>query len=445
MKEYQAQVSAFSGYILGKITKSPKLFKRGEYILIAPQATKAKSGFVATIALNKESNFVNDLGTINAQILKDGQQSSGLYQGAEVCGSLVEQEAVDAQAHEEDSAEVNSGAKTANANALVLCDLATIEALNDGDVVQITPDGKLIVLLESSSYSNYLSLTERCNHRCIMCPQPPVNKENSRLAFNLRLIDFMPKSTQEIGITGGEPTLDEQELLTVLRALKKKMPDVAVTILTNAVKLSDINYASKIAACNIKDLQVDVPIFGATAEKHNEIVGAKTFYRTVKGIYNLAQCGVDVGLRIVVHKLTYQHLSDMAYFIYHNFPFVKQVAFMQMETIGYARDNIEQLWIDAFDYKDQLSEAINFLRLRRITALIYNAQLCVLNEDVWDVAKQSISQWKNINLEECQNCSKRSVCAGFFASHEDYHSSHIKALTDCESSESQCNDSQCRA
>lgn len=430
MRELECEANGLQSSVLGKITRSPKLLKRGDYILIAPQATKSKHGYAATIALSTETETV---GTAAPQLKPESTVVTTAATSATTTvtadtANTVTSKTITAPTPDSSTATVAT-AQTAKANTpLLRCTAAALEQLADGDVVQIEPNGKLTVFLESTSKSNYLALTERCNHRCIMCPQPPVAKEESRLAFNLRLIDLMDRNTQEVGITGGEPTVVEDELITVLQTLKKKMPHAAVTILTNAVKLSDLNFTRRIALCDLSDLQVDVPLFGATAAKHNHIVGAKTFYRTIKGIYNLAQCGIDVGIRIVIHQLTYQHLTDMAYFIYHNFPFVKQVAFMQMETVGYARNNIDKLWIDPYDYKDELSEAVNYLRIRKIDAVIYNAQLCVLNPDVWDVAKQSISDWKNINLPECQQCAQRCNCAGFFASHKDYHSAHIKAL-----------------
>ena len=316
-----------------------------------------------------------------------------------------------------------------------------LEMLQEGDVVLVEPkephpedtdansDARLVVLLDTGSKSNYLSLTDRCNHRCIMCPQPPVTKEPSRLAQNLRLIALMSKDTHSIGITGGEPTVVGDDLITVLRALKKRVPQAAITILTNAVKLSDRNLVHQIACCQCADLQIDVPLFASTPELHNEIVGAKTFYKTIQGLYNLASYRIDIGIRVVIHRLNYQHLTALSYFIYHNFPFVKQVAFMQMETMGYAADNIKRLWIDPYDYKDELSVAVNFLRQRRMTALIYNAQLCVLNPDVRDVAVQSISEWKNITLDTCAACARRAECPGFFASNAQFHSAHIHALS----------------
>ena len=53
---------------------------------------------------------------------------------------------------------------------------------------------------------------------------------------------------------------------------------------------------------------------------------------------------------IVVHKQTYQRLPQLADFIYHNFPFVSQVAFLQMETIGNASLMFSTL-IGAFVYQ----------------------------------------------------------------------------------------------
>lgn len=98
----------------------------------------------------------------------------------------------------------------------------------------------------------------------------------------------------------------------------------------------------------------------------------------MQGLYNLAQFGQQIGLRVVIHKQTYKRLPQLADYIYHNFPFVTQVAFMQMETTGLAETNLKDLWIDPYDYNNELREAVLLLNDRGITTYIYNAQLCVL-------------------------------------------------------------------
>lgn len=317
---------------------------------------------------------------------------------------------------------------TFTSNEKPYCIVDSVETFQEGDVVVINKQGEIIFVYEISSNHNALMATERCNHRCIMCPQPPILQEKDKTPFNLKLISLFDRSTQEIGITGGEPTLIGDNLFTLINHIKKKLPRTAVSILSNGVKFADKEYAMKLAKCRHHDLQIDIPLFSDIAEEHNRIVGAKTFYKTVQGLYNLALFRQRIGLRIVVHKQTYKRLPQFADFIYHNFPFVVQVAFMQMETTGLAKENFEELWIDPYDYNKELREAVLLLADRGMKPYIYNAQLCVLSEDIRCYAQQSISDWKDIYIEECEGCALKGQCAGFFESNRQAHSSHIKKI-----------------
>lgn len=317
---------------------------------------------------------------------------------------------------------------TFTSNEKPYCIVDSVETFQEGDVVVINKQGEIIFVYEISSNHNALMATERCNHRCIMCPQPPILQEKDKTPFNLKLISLFDRSTQEIGITGGEPTLIGDNLFTLINHIKKELPRTAVSILSNGVKFADKEYAMKLAKCRHHDLQIDIPLFSDIAEEHNRIVGAKTFYKTVQGLYNLALFRQRIGLRIVVHKQTYKRLPQFADFIYHNFPFVVQVAFMQMETTGLAKENFEELWIDPYDYNKELREAVLLLADRGMKPYIYNAQLCVLSEDIRCYAQQSISDWKDIYIEECEGCALKGQCAGFFESNRQAHSSHIKKI-----------------
>lgn len=303
-----------------------------------------------------------------------------------------------------------------------------ISDFNEGDVINISPNGEVCFLYEINSASNAIFTTARCNHRCIMCPQPPVQQEKDRTDFNLDLIKLFDKNTQEVGITGGEPTMIGDRLFDIIHQIKKSCPKAAISILSNGVKFADIDYAAKLAACNHHDLQIDIPIFSDIASIHNHIVGAKTFYKTVQGLYNLAQFGQQIGLRVVIHKQTYKRLPQLADYIYHNFPFVTQVAFMQMETTGLAETNLKDLWIDPYDYNKELREAVLLLSNRGITTYIYNAQLCVLPPELRPFAKQSISEWKDVYLPVCDGCVLKGECGGFFSTNNNNISTHIHKI-----------------
>jgi len=369
MKKLQGKSFNIDRDILGKITLTGKtIFQRSNYILVKKNVTKLDMGYLATITEND-----TDIQKRSTILLKDLEYSE----------------------------------------------------FQEGDVVLINQHGEVVFLYEIMSNHNAIMTTERCNHRCIMCPQPPISQENDKTDFNLKLLSLFDKNTKEIGITGGEPTLIGDKLFTLIKYIQKSTPGAAISLLSNGVKFADKEYAMKLAMCKHSDLQIDVPIFSDIADEHNKIVGANTFYKTIQGIYNLALFHQRIGLRIVVHRLTYKRLPQLADFIYHNFPFVSQVAFMEMETTGLAGKNIQDLWIDPFNYRDQLREAVLFLSNRGVNTYIYNAQLCVLPEDIRPFAQQSISDWKDIYLQECNGCKLKGQCGGFFESNRKYHSSHI--------------------
>ena len=288
----------------------------------------------------------------------------------------------------------------------------TLDEFNEGDVVLINKKGEIVFLYEIKSLHNAIFATERCNHRCIMCPQPPVIEEEDKTPFNLKLISLIDKNTVEVGITGGEPTLIGDKLFDLIKQIQKYQPKAGISLLTNGVKFADKAY-------------IDVPIFSDIADEHNRIVGAKTFYKTVQGLYNLALFHQRIGLRIVVHKQTYKRLPQLADYIYHNFPFVSQVAFLQMETTGNADTNLEELWIDPYDYNEELKQAVLLLANRGICTRVYNAQLCVLPHEIREFAVNAISDWKDTYLPECEGCKLRQQCGGLFASNQKHHSAHI--------------------
>lgn len=308
----------------------------------------------------------------------------------------------------------------------VISKVQNCSEFHDGDVVLLNPKGEIIFHYERNSIHNAIFITGKCNHRCIMCPQPPVTEEPDYFDFNLKVISLCHKDTKEFGITGGEPTLVGDNLFRYIKAIQKQMPNAALNLLSNGVRFADSSYAAKLAACKCKDLQIDIPLFSDIPSIHNHIVGATTFYKTVGGLYNLAIYKQKIGIRIVIHKLTYKRLPQLAEYIYRNFPFVTQVAFLQMETIGLAEGNIDDLWIDPYEYNKQLEEAVEILDNRGIKPLIYNAQLCVLPENLRGFAANAISDWKDTYLPECTSCRLKDCCGGLFASNQKHHSTHIK-------------------
>jgi His-Xaa-Ser system radical SAM maturase HxsC len=263
-----------------------------------------------------------------------------------------------------------------------------------------------------------------------MCSQPPKDVDDSgAVAKHLRLISLIENQPEVIGITGGEPTLLGAGLVTILRALSEKLPTTYVHMLTNGRRYSDGNFTRKMAEVGHSAFTSAIPLYSDTAGIHDYVVQAEgAFDETVEGLYNCAESGLAVEIRVVLHKQTYSRLPQLAEFIYRNFPFVNHVALMGMEHMGYVKKNWDDLWIDPTDYMSQLEQAVRILHCRKIRVSVYNLQLCLMPRSLWGVTRQSISDFKNIYLDECEKCQVKNYCPGLFLSQERLHSPRIRAV-----------------
>ena len=84
--------------------------------------------------------------------------------------------------------------------------------LEPGDVIGITPDGRRItVLWKQSATHNSLLLTEQCDNYCLMCSQPPKDRDDAWLFHRAKeTISLLPPSAHSLGLTGGELTVTEE-------------------------------------------------------------------------------------------------------------------------------------------------------------------------------------------------------------------------------------------
>lgn len=290
--------------------------------------------------------------------------------------------------------------------------------LADGDIVSIAPNGYVRTVFRVGSSHNALFATDRCNSYCVMCSQPPKpGGDEGRVAQLLRLIDLIEHPPEELGITGGEPTLLKGGLLEVVARAKQRLPSTTLHILSNGRLFMYADFAQELAAVRHPDLMMGIPLYSDIDYLHDHVVQARgAFDETVRGLCNLGRYGIAVEIRVVVHRYTMDRLLQLAEFIYRNLTFVAQVAFMALEPIGFAVSNLEELWAEPTDYAPQLRAAVLYLAGHGIRASIYNHQLCLLPRELWVFCRKSISDWKNDYLPVCSECVVRSECGGFFSS-----------------------------
>lgn len=301
--------------------------------------------------------------------------------------------------------------------------------LGDGDILRLSADrGDVNALFQKSARHKSFLLTERCNHYCLMCSQPPRNVQDDWIFDDIMAaIPLIDRETAALSFTGGEPTLLGPRLTKLVRQCKAYLPTTGLHILSNGRAFSNADYAREFADVAHPDLMFGIPIYSDLPDVHDYVVQADgAFDGTVRGILNLKRHGLKVEIRVVIHKQTYERLPQLARFIVRNLTFVDQVVWMGLEMTGFTRANIDALWIDPVDYQPQLSEAVQTLAAARMTTAVYNHQLCITDRALWKFATRSISDWKNEYMPECDGCSLRAECAGFFSSAKFRYSAHIQ-------------------
>lgn len=291
--------------------------------------------------------------------------------------------------------------------------------LSDGDIIRFQPaSGRFRTLYRRSAKQNFLLVTERCNHYCLMCSQPPKEVDDrwilKEIGVALPLID---KGTKSLGFTGGEPLLDWREFIEMLALCRDELPNTAVHVLSNGRAFARDEVVGAWAGLCHPNLTVGIPIYSAVDHVHDYVVQARgAFDETVLGILKLKDSGQRTEVRVVLHAITAPRIVDTCRWLARNLPFVNHVALMGLENTGFAIANADELWIDPLDYRAELAEGVNILASARVNVSVYNLQRCVLDRSVWPYAAQSISDWKNGYAEECSGCIEKDRCSGFFTS-----------------------------
>ena len=288
-----------------------------------------------------------------------------------------------------------------------------------GDVIRLMEgSSRISVLYRRGSNSNTMLATERCNSFCIMCSQPPREVDDRWLVDEmLETISLVDRDEPQLGISGGEPTLLGDNLLVVLDRARRLLPDTGLHVLSNGRRFADEAFARTVCAVRHPNLTWGIPVYSDCPEIHDYVVQAHSAWDdTLAGLYNLAKHKANIEIRVVVLRPNVERLGELAYFIFRNLTFAEHVAFMGLEPIGFAKANYEKIWIDPADCMEALNDAVFFLANRGMNVSLYNFPLCTLPNELRPFSRQSISDWKNAFLPDCDGCALRSECCGFFRS-----------------------------
>jgi His-Xaa-Ser system radical SAM maturase HxsC len=307
----------------------------------------------------------------------------------------------------------------------------TFDYLGDGDIIALhAPSKRIRSLYRRRSAHNSFLVTERCNHYCLMCSQPPRDVDDGWILDEIKqAIPLVDPDTKSFAFTGGEPLTDPQGFIDLLDQCRTTLPLTAIHVLTNGRAFANTSITAAWAKVGHPQLMAGIPIYSAVDHIHDHVVQARgAFDETVLGVLKLKDRGQRVEVRVVLHALTAPRIVETCTWLARNLPFVDHVALMGLENTGFALANDDQLWIDPLDYQDDLAKAVAIVAAAGMRVSVYNLTRCVLSPSVWPHAIQSISDWKNDYVHECHLCVEKPRCSGFFTSGRPRHSRGVKAI-----------------
>ena len=292
-----------------------------------------------------------------------------------------------------------------------------LDWLGSGDVVAIEPRaGMYRVLWRQASGHNAFLVTDRCDHYCLMCSQPPKDVDDGWIIDEIgHCLDLINPKSATLGFTGGEPFLDWQRFIPLVHKAQLRLPDTSIHVLSNGRAFARPEVVEAWSKLDKPRVCLGIPIYSAVPSTHDYVVQSSgAFDETVLGIMRLKDRGNRVEVRIVLHSHTLPRLAETCEWLARNLPFIDHVALMGMEDTGFALANHGELWIDPMDFGEVLMKGVEILNAAGLRTSIYNLPLCVLPPAVHRYSAQSISDWKNAHPPVCAPCTARNSCAGFF-------------------------------
>jgi len=181
------------------------------------------------------------------------------------------------------------------------------------------------------------NIEEICNQDCLFCFARDGDLRLTDLASAPEIFGRLSaEGVEGVMFSGREPTLNSRLPEYIARAKAAGMENV--TVETNALLFADKN---QVADCRQAGLDAAfVSFHSAKPETVAKLTGTPdSFARTLKGIINLLEAGVEVELNCVVNRFNFRELEEVATFICDNLRRITSITFSFVAPLGRAQDN----------------------------------------------------------------------------------------------------------
>lgn len=303
----------------------------------------------------------------------------------------------------------------------------------------------------------FVSPSYICNEKCIFCPCHKEARRYAPISADLikSCIDeaLQNNKIEMVLISGGEPTLykDLPEIMNYIQSAGLK-----TGILSNSLRFADDVFLNSFINNVGIVFELTTAFHSHLAEEHDAVTGIKgSFDKSLKGIRNLINAGVNITIKYVINGLSYNGLADYAQWIYLTFPDSVSWVICNMDLCGEALNNNSTTAVSFDESKPYLEKALeivtdNHKNGRHRNVSVFNTPLCCVDPYYWGYLRKYESEEsmsalllpakdKNVsptikydlkgdggvNFTPCQNCLVKSICPGTWRQTAEYFGNQI--------------------
>lgn len=293
------------------------------------------------------------------------------------------------------------------------------------------------IKIDISNSKKAIMITTLCNNHCIMCH----SSTNYMADYSTREIiesieNTIDGSEREIQLSGGEPTL-RKDLIQILEKIKELNSSAEIQINSNGRMFYYKEFTRNISNLGIVS-SIMTDIHAHNAELHDKITQVKgSFNQTVRGIKNLLDENIKIRISILVNKLNYRFLPEIATFIKKDFKNVK-VSFTYTWFVCNAYKNRGQLFVKVNDTAPYLEKAANILKEN---CIFMHFPICIFKPEYQNyVIKQSFvtDNREDYPSKECHKCKLKNKCGGIWKNYAQLKGEQFKPIIKNEDSKKPC-------
>jgi cyclic pyranopterin phosphate synthase len=183
-----------------------------------------------------------------------------------------------------------------------------------------------------------VSVTDRCDYRCIYCMSEHMTFLPKKDLLTLEELDrvcsaFVARGVSKLRITGGEP-LVRKNILWLFRALSRHLRNGALdelTLTTNGSQLP--KYAGELAACGVK--RINISLDTLKPERFRAITRWGDFGQVMDGIAAAEKAGLTIKLNAVALKgINEDEIEDLLQFAHRRSFDLTLIETMPLGDIG---------------------------------------------------------------------------------------------------------------